>query len=442
MNPSADNQSDLSDSEVNLPTEDSVTSADTTNNTDETTETDETIEPGTKPTIEWHVGQGTNLEEHVHEGLQTQDGGYLAIGDTQATSQNDQLDDILIIKVDSNGDLEWQQKIGTAGVLETGIAILETPENDIIAGVGLSSSAAPNGMMKATLLRLDSQGNLLWQQIYNHSGNGAIRGMTLLDNGDIVAVGYRQSPIGGYQFIADEAQGFIMQVDSSGALLWDSSLPVTQGTKVQPSGDGFMVLSTGWVFENGIDTNAVFLIKTDSNGQEEWTKTYSSSGMNQAFDFDQTSDGGFAIAGHTTGYGSQNWDCLLIRTDNSGGLIWEATFGNPRGYNPLYVHDECYGIREMPNGDLVMVGGTGDEYSYSENTHSSGSSDEWKAYVVRVNSNGTLQWEAVYGDNPNSGHNAAEFLTLTQDGGVMLFNDTDSAGDMNPNNFGFMKLSP
>ena len=89
-----------------------------------------------------------------------------------------------------------------------------------------------------------------------------------------------------------------------------------------------------------------------------------------------------------------------------------------------------------------MAGGSGDEYSYSEDTHPAGSSDEWKAYVIKTDSNGDLEWEAVYDDGPDNGNNAAEYIGLTDDGGYILFTDTDSTGEMTPNNFGFMKLTP
>jgi len=89
-----------------------------------------------------------------------------------------------------------------------------------------------------------------------------------------------------------------------------------------------------------------------------------------------------------------------------------------------------------------MAGGTGDETDeYEEDGHPSGPSGEWKSYLVKINSNGEFVWEEVYGEN-DKGHNAAEFLDITNDGGFILFNDSDneSISKKAPNNFGFMKL--
>jgi len=58
-----------------------------------------------------------------------------------------------------------------------------------------------------------------------------------------------------------------------------------------------------------------------------------------------------------------------------------------------------------------------------------------------VSVDGELDWMQVYGDGSGAGNNATEFLGLTDDGGYLLLNDTDSAGPAEPNNFGFMKLS-
>lgn len=391
------------------------------------------------PTVEWYVGQGSDLEEHVHEGMQTSDGGYVAIGETMEGPNDEGMGDVLIIKVDSDGSLEWQKTFGTENIQEVGIAIAETPSGEFIAGLGLAES----GEMQSALMKLDAEGSVVWEKVYSHSGQGAIRGIQILDSGNIVATGYRNSLVQGFEFIADEGEAFIMQTDANGEPVWDQTIDASQGTKVkQAEDDGFMVLSTGWISENDEDKHAAMLIKTDSNGVQEWKKTYGSNGMNQAFDFDRTRDGGYVLAGHTTGYGTANWDCLMIRTDQSGDVIWERTFGNPRGYNPEYIHDECYGIRHTPDGGFIMAGGTGDEYDYSESGHPTGVSDEWKAYVVRTDDNGDLMWEAIYDDGPDAGNNAAEYIGLTSDGGFILFNDSDSTGEMAPNNFGFMKLSP
>jgi len=83
------------------------------------------------PATEWFLGQGTDTEEHVHEGMQTSDGGYIAIGHGIESSGSD---DMLIIKVDEDGVLEWQQNFGTAGKRGSGYCIAEMTDGYIAGG--------------------------------------------------------------------------------------------------------------------------------------------------------------------------------------------------------------------------------------------------------------------------------------------------------------------
>ncbi len=388
---------------------------------------------GETPAIEWYTGQGTDREEHVHEGHQCADGGYIAIG--HHTEQGSSKTDFLIIKVDASGELEWQTTVGQAGAWDVGIAIQEVSDGYIAAG-GLSEG----GTQKPALVKLDFDGTVLWEKTYGGSGIGMIRGLDQLRNGNIVATGFKGYTEPGFVFIADEGEGFLMEVDLAGNVAWDQALAIMQGTKVrQTSDDGFAVLSNSWTDED--ELNAM-IVKTDASGTVEWSQSYGGSNNNQAFDFDVAADGSFVIAGHTTEYGSQNWDCIMTKVSPDGEEEWVRTFGQPRGYDARYIHDECYGIREHADGSFVMTGGSGNETeSYSASGHPSGPASEWKSFLIKVDPNGDTLWTQIYG-NSGTGNDAGEFLALTDDGGYLLFNDTDSTGEMEPNNFGFMKLMP
>ena len=131
----------------------------------------------------------------------------------------------------------------------------------------------------------------------------------------------------------------------------------------------------------------------------------------------------------------------MMKIDSEGNEEWHRTFGQPRGYDPNFIHDEAYGIRQTPDGGYVIVGGTGDEYEYTASGSSLGDSDIWQVYVVKVNSEGKKLWEAVYGSSTEN--DAGEYLGLTRDGGYIIGTDSDSAGKDNfkPNNFGFMRIA-
>ena len=389
------------------------------------------------PELEWHKGFGTNKEEHVHEGWQTSDGGFIGIG--QNEENNGSRTNILVVKADSQGTQQWITQLGTVNEWDVGVCVHETTGGFIIGG-GLYNPDTDR--QERMLSKLDQHGEVVWQKTYGGDKASAVRGIDINEEGEIIATGYTDCADYGFVFIAEEADGFVMKTDGAGELIWDKHLTVPQGTKVRlEKNGGLAIVSTQWTYSGGRDHQDVVLLRTDTEGNEIFKEFYGAEYNDQCFDFDLTMDGGYILAGHTRSYGVVNWDYLLLKIDSTGKEEWVRTFGQPRGYDPRWIHDESYGVRSTPDGGYVIAGGSGDEYAYSERGHPSGSSNEWKAYLVKTDGSGNLLWEAVY--PPTSvGNNAAEYVALTVDGGYIVFTDTDSQSPPEPNNFGFLKIEP
>jgi hypothetical protein len=270
-----------------------------------------------------------------------------------------------------------------------------------------------------------------------------IRGIDVLRNGNLITTGYKNCALSGFVFIADNSDGFIMMVNPDGEVLWEKPISVAQGAKVRKdlNGEGFAICTTIWM--NHPEKSEDFcLIKIDKNGNEIWRKQYGRENDEHCYDFDLTTDGGYILGGHTRSpsYGVINWDFLIMKIDKAGKEEWHKTFGQPRGYDPRYIHDEAYGVRQTYDGGYVIVGGSGDEHEYSASGNPNGDSDIWKVFLVKLDKGGKTEWQTVYGSNTHN--NAGEYLGLTKDGGFIIGSDSDSAGRDNfrPNNFGFMKI--
>jgi hypothetical protein len=392
------------------------------------------------PVIEWFKAQGTNTEEHVHEGFQTSDGGYIAIGHGIEQSYTD---DMLIIKVDQNGQFGWKQDFGTAGKKGAGYCIAEVSDG-YIAGGGIFDPDSQR--TQRFLAKLDTTGNVIWEKFFGSPGVGGIRGIDITNDGNIIITGYKNTPdiseFRGFVFIVDEGDGFIMKLDSDGNVIWENLINAPQGTKIREIDQGYAICSCIWNWSPGSGDHQDFcLIKTDDQGNTVWRNIYGGENSDHLYDFDLTNDGGFILAGHTLSFGVSNWDYLLMKVDSTGNEEWHKIFGQPRGYNASYIHDEAYGVRQTPEGGFIIVGGSGDEYSYSASGHPAGPSDEWKVYLVKTDNAGNAVWEGVY--PPTSvGNNGGEYIGLTSDGGYIVFVDTDSQTPPNPNNFGFLKTAP
>ena len=232
-----------------------------------------------------------------------------------------------------------------------------------------------------------------------------------------------------------------MKIDTEGNHLWEKSIDAPQGTKIRSIEDGYAISSCVWEWSpvNG-DQQDFCLFKLDDQGNTKWKKVFGGESNDHLYDFDLTTDGGYILGGHTLSYNVENWDYLIIKVDGKGVEEWYKTFGQPRGYDAAYIHDESYGVRQTPDGGFIICGGSGDEYSYSESGHYSGPSDEWKVYLVRTNSIGDIIWEGIY-PTWSTGNNAGEYIGLTNDGGYIVFVDTDSQSSPAPNNYGFMKIA-
>ncbi len=386
--------------------------------------------------LEWHFAYGTDFEDHVHEGLQTVDGGYIAIGDSAETDDSfDAGSDILVVKIDQNGKLQWSKIFGARQVRDVGYSVAET-NGGYVLGVGLGESDG----QKAALIGIDKQGNEVWRQTYGNRVHGGIRSIAIAPDGTIIAGGYTANPEAGFVFIA-EGRGLLIRTSAGGEPIWTQNLGIPQITKVRVERGGTIALLTT-VYNAENDKQNISLLKTDKFSNIRVRYTYEKTHNTQAFDFDLTNDDGFIICGHTTGLEAVNWDYILLRVDRDGQQRWVRRFGQPRGYDARYIHDESYGVRSLPDGGFVVAGGSGDEYArYSVDGHPAGSSDEWKAFTVRTDAQGNSVGQGVFGDGADQGNNAAEYLTVTKDGGYLLFVDTDSQGEPLPSNFGFMKVS-
>ena len=381
----------------------------------------------------WYMGQGTDREEHVHEGMQTFDGGYIAVGHHWEKEEDPTgFTDMIILKTDSNGNELWQTIIGTPDKFDVGYAV-----NELSDGYVASGGLHKDGFQKSAIVKLDFKGNIIWQKIFNHSGVGGIRGIEVLDNDDIVVTGYKEGDEEGFLFISDGSKGFITKLSTTGEVIWDKNLSAMQGTKVKKtSKGGFVVGSVEWV-DAGLNAAMHYL---DSNGNTLSTKLFGGNNNVQLFDMDITDNDYVVFTGHTTGYQTANWDCIVMLIDDQGTEVWKNIFGNPRGYDPKFILDECYGVRETLDGGFVVTGGTGDHSDYLGTGHPNGTSDEWKVLLSEFDKDGNMTSINVFGGGLDVGNDAGEFIDVTSDGGYIIFSDTDSKGSKGPNNFGFLYI--
>ena len=98
--------------------------------------------------------------------------------------------------------------------------------------------------------------------------------------------------------------------------------------------------------------SSIDLIKTDSYGNEEWRQTLGGGDDDKGYSVFQTNDNGFIITGSTRSYGSGDVDVLLLKTDSDGNQEWMKTYGG-------ITTDEGRSVLQTDNGKYVITGFTG-----------------------------------------------------------------------------------
>jgi hypothetical protein len=175
---------------------------------------------------------------------------------------------------------------------------------------------------------------------------------------------------------------------------------------VQSSDGGYALAGTTFSF--GAGSGDFWLVKTDASGKAQWNKTYGGTGDDEAFALVQTADGGYALAGGTSSSGGGDYDFWLVKTDASGTMQWNQTYGGQ-------FFEEAEALVQTSDGGYALAG---DAQSFS------GHDDFW---LVKTDASGNMMWNQTYGD-ANKNSESVWALVQTGDGGYALAGRTGSLG--------------
>ena len=350
---------------------------------------------------EWTQTYGVNHFEKGKSGMQTNDGGYIIVGETRQFEMS--TSDLLLIKIDNQGNEEWQQVYGGpidySNTGDEAYSVQQTIDGGyvIIGSTGYMS----NGYFDFWIIKTDSYGNEIWNKTFgvdNNNSDHALSGHQTSDGGYI---------LGG---IMGFCNSWLIKIDDQGNEVWNKIFDLDECNRIQSvqqtSDGGYILLGRTTSISDG--SYDVWLVKTDSNGDTVWTKTFGGNDTDSGYCVRQTADGGYVIVGNTNTFGSGDYDIWLIKTTSDGNLTWSSTIGGTES-------DRASSIRQTSDGGYIISGYT--------SSFGDGSSDAW---IIKTDSNGDTVWTKTFGGTE---YDRANSLSLTDDGGFFIVGETESFGN-------------
>ncbi|UCE37751.1 MAG: Ig-like domain-containing protein [Thermoplasmata archaeon] len=334
---------------------------------------------------------------------QTSEDGYILVGET--VSYGDGVwGDVWLIKTDSNGIEQWNRTFG-GGFWDYGRSVHQTSDLGYI--IAANTNSFGNGGSDAWLIKTDENGHEEWNMTFGGNGLDWCTSFHQTSDGGYIIAGMTES------YGGTEGDAWLIKTTSSGNELWNRTYGDHKDMRdafhsVQQTSDGGYI-ATGYTWSFGPGWEDLWLLKTDSSGNEYWNWTFGafSSDSDAGTSVRETSDRGFIITGRTKSYGAGNYDVWLIKTDINGSEEWKKTFGgidDDRGQSVVITND----------GDFVIAGLT--------KSFGSGLEDLW---LIKTDSTGSEIWNKTFGGGRDDyGYSVSE----TSDFGYIITGTTDSYG--------------
>lgn len=405
--------------------------------------------------ILWEETYGGSYPDEANSSVLTNDGGYALLGSSWSNngdvSGNHGGEDIWVVKLNQNAQIEWEKCLGGSST-EAGNSIQQTNDNGfIIVGYTISNDGDVSGLhghYDAWVVKLDQNGNIEWQRCYGGSSFDEVHSILQTNDEGYIMSGSSASNDGDVSGNNGEHDAWVVKIDQTGAIEWQNCYGGSGSDGmyqiVQTNDNGFIMTGVSNSIDGDVSGNQgeydIWLMKIDQDGNMDWQKCFGGSGEEFGRAIQQTNDGGYVFIGYTNSNNGDisgnhgNIDIWIVKLNQTADIEWQKCLGGSG-------EERGYSIHQENDGGYIISG-----HTYSNDgdvTNNYGSFDIW---LVKLNQNGILEWQKNYG---GSSDDRSYSIHITGDEYVVTGYTNSNDGDISNNNgssdfwiFGLCQPSP
>lgn len=315
--------------------------------------------------------------------------------------------DYWILKLDASGNVIWQNTIGGDGN-DVAYTIEQTTDGGYICGGQSISDASgdktenSNGDNDYWVIKLDENGQIEWQNTIGGDNDDRLFATHQTTDGGYICAGNSMSNASGDK--SENNIGFmdywVVKLDASGNIQWENTIGGDDDERlysIQQTTDGGYICGggspsniSGDKTENSNGQMDYWVVKLNTSGTIEWQNTIGGSDWDNLIYVQPTSDGGYIcggesssnISGDKTENSKGQKDYWAIKLNNTGEIVWQKTLGGS-------LDDIIYTIEQTP-GNGYIIGGYSDSNTSGDKTEDSNGADDF--WIVKISGDSNLVW--------------------------------------------------
>ncbi|MGB0522931.1 MAG: hypothetical protein ACPGJS_08215 [Flammeovirgaceae bacterium] len=307
----------------------------------------------------WQKTYGEDETDEANDIIATKDGGFLVVGHSDSYGYSPDIKDMWAIKVNAQGEELWNKTFGGEETIDEANAVLETEDGYMLVGTTISTS--DDAASDILVVRINKNGDEVWNKTYGESGNE--QGIDIIRNGDgFTIVGNTEGV--GYEEGFSKGRWDIMtlHITTDGTVAWKNAYGGKNnemGNTIIATSDGGYLLG-GYTYSFAVASLDAWVVKIDNMGKQLWSKNFGGLSTDEAFALIETTDGNIVMAGYTEVFeanedyeniSTEKLNIFLVKMTPNGDKVWERSIGGEH-------NQQAFDIVEAKDGGLIVVGTT------------------------------------------------------------------------------------